>query len=228
MAVTVEALKILFEDQKESFATQMTKLTEKIDQQTKATNQMHRDLTKQIRNCESTVSTVQAGLGDLELKVDENEEIASRLNSIIVSGIPYHDKENLNEIFKKLAAICGFEVAPECRLSRFKPNKSNVRPIAINFASEFTKDDFLRRYFKIAKTLTLRKLQGIEAPDTRVFLQHDLTNHQYKLNREALRLKREGKIFQVTIRRGRVAVKLTEGGSYKIITSTVDLQESDA
>ena len=165
-------------------------------------------LSSQLKTAETETKTLKEKIACLESNSIENDERHTRLNRININGVPFVENENLQLIFNEISSKVGFEIPPTTRIVRFGGQDPMKRPISVTFSDELRKQEFLSSYFKVAKNLTVRALTGFTGPDSRIFMQHDLTSQQYRINKAALALKRENKIYFMRILHGKVAIKI--------------------
>jgi hypothetical protein len=138
----------------------------------------------------------------IEKKVDEVSDIASRVNNLQLNGLPYKAGENLQILFNNLSALLGYEEPPEARFHRFNGDDNNNRPVMLTFSTEYHKLQFLTKFKLIAKDIVRSKFPGFPNDNGRLYLQHDFTNTQYKLNKAAIALIREKEVQKIRIGTG--------------------------
>lgn len=183
-------------------------------------------LTDKFNACKRQTEKVNIKVEQLDDKFNSHIEITRRVNNAIISGIPYKANENIGSIFKDLSSKIGFLSPPDARYYRFKNENDEKRPIVIIFPAEFYKDYFMVQYFKVAKTLVLGDITGFSNSKERVYIQHDLTPEQYRINKLALHYRKSGLIKQVRITHGYVTMKY-QADSKLISFSTPEALEED-
>lgn len=209
--------------------------SESVDQKA-ATKAMEAALIKKFDDftvkIEKSVSSVSAKTEQLALKVkrienkvDQFANDDARTRNLIVNGIPSKEGEDLAKIFKSLATNLGYEAEPEAKFFRFR-GESETRPIIIKFPTEFHKDDFLQRYFKVAKQLLLPKISGFRKENnSRIYLQHDFSPDQYKINKMASKLRASGDVKAIRITHGKVGIKFSDNGPLMYFNSAGALEK---
>ena len=80
-----------------------------------------------------------------ERKYAEDDDIWSRLNNLIISGVPFKESENLHAIFGAISSQIGFESPPEASIFLFK-GAGNERPILVKFPSQYHKRNYLHNF----------------------------------------------------------------------------------
>lgn len=191
-----------------------------------------------VEKLSSDVATSTAAIKDLEVIVtklqsaltiaEEKIEGQTRNSNLIINGIPYDEKENLSTVLSAISTKLGYKTIPARRGFRFGPSKRKQnsvtdRPIMLQFDSSGEKDDFFYRYLRSAPRLAL---DSLNLPGTsRVYIQQDLTPLQYTINREALKKKKEGKLFSVRIVGGLVSICLTQLSKPQPVSSIAALND---
>lgn len=179
------------------------------------------DFKVEIRNSISAIGakTEQLSLKvkRIEYKVEQFADEEARTRNLILNGIPAKEGEDLAKIFKSLVANLGYEAEPEAKYFRgeikFFKGESDKRPILLKFPTEFHKEDFMQRYFKVASSLVLAKIVGFSKElKSRIYLQHDFSPEQYKINKSAIKLRASGGVKAIRITHGNVGIKFADDG----------------
>lgn len=208
----------------DSIASGMQKIDLSIS---KRLSEFRADVTKDIKEKfdghEKRINKMDSKIKELEAKVDNFMDNHKRACNLIVTGVPYVQKEDLKQIFGLLSTKLGYEQPPDVFVSRFKGTDDNNRPISVKFSTVYNKRDFFSRYLKIAKELKLNVLPSFAGKETRIYIQQDLSTEQYQLNKCALSLQKVNDIKAVKIMDGNVMVQLAEGDKFIRPRSTADL-----
>lgn len=185
------------------------------------------EIVKSLLNVSAKTDQLNLKVNRIEAKVDRFVDDESRIRNLILNGIPTKDGEDLSKIFNSLVSNLGYEFEPEAKLYRFK-GESETRPIIIKFPTEFHKEDFMQRYFKVANTLVLSKISGFRKGEkARIFIQHDFALDQYKMNKAAVKLRASGCLKAIRITHGKVGVKFVNNGPF-VYFNSIDALEKEA
>lgn len=197
----------------------------KVDETNNKVDEMKKILETRVETLELKVDDIESRLEIVERMMDHQHDNSRRVNNLLLNGVPYSTGENIREIFNAVAAKLGFATPPDADVFRMKGNDDNKRPVVLKFSTEFHKNQFLGRYYKVSKSLDLSVVKGYEDKKSRLFLQHDFTTTQYKLFREALKQKKEGVVKSVRVTDGSVSVKFAEDGpAWKFSTDAALLE----
>lgn len=191
---------------------------------------LKKSLAEEIASCNRKTERVKLKVNLLESKVDLHLDTERRLCNLILNGIPFKEGENLSKIFASISSLIGFKVPPEARYFRFKPNaNNNNRPILIKFPTEYHKEDFMQNYIKAADQMLLNAISGFsKSKNDRIFLQHDLSPSQYKVNKSAIKLRKSGGVQAIRIIHGNVGVKFGDEDKFSFFNSAGDLETQAA
>ncbi|CRK98222.1 CLUMA_CG011585, isoform A [Clunio marinus] len=189
-----------------------------------------KDFGKQIADLKTELSkTVQLKydscvrkINRVEKKVDNALMNERKVTKVIVNGVPFKSKENLAQIFSSLSSKLGYTVTPDARIYRFKGENIN-RSIVIEFPNEFYKEEFFNRHLKVAKDLKLSLLPGFEGSDDRIYIQHDITALQYRVNKCAMDFLKAGVVVKVRIIHGAVGIKFKSDENFSFFTTPDEL-----
>jgi hypothetical protein len=152
-------------------------------------------------------------------------DLAERESDIIVRGVPQVPGENCRTIYERIALAIGLSVdstpvATAFRLGIRRPGFRADPPILVRFPNRFTKEEFFKMYLR-KLTLNLKDI-GFDL-DTRIFLAESLTATRQKILQEALKLKREKKLFSVKSKGGAILVQRDENARVIEIRRLADL-----
>lgn len=181
------------------------------------------DLGKRIDNIEQQLATARnecaSKADELSREIDslrydlslasECIERTEKSHDLIFSGIPFLQSENLKEVFQKIANSLSYgnseiPLVSLKRLARYPIAPGSSPPIACQFALLNERDEFYRKYLKL-RTLNLSNI-GFDNGN-RIFVNENLTQRARAIRVEALKLKKDGRIQQVSTRNGIVFVK---------------------
>ena len=160
-----------------------------------------------------------------ERKYAEDDDIRSRLNNLIISGVPFKESENLHAIFGAISSQIGFESPPEASIFRFK-GAGNDRPILVKFPSQYQKHKYLHNYLYKALSISAAKIPGYEKHKKRIYIQHDFSKQQYHINKAALQLKRNKKIKDVRVVEGMVGIIVEANSKIAVFYSLDEMHQT--
>lgn len=141
--------------------------------------------------------------------VSEKVSRLEKSQELLVSGVPFHEQENLKELYQTIATKLGytnsnFPLVDIKRLARMPIRSGTSPPILIQFALRNEKVTFFRRYLD-SRSLNLKDI-GFDNTN-RIFINENLTEHARIIRAEAVKLKKSGRIQQVYTRDGIVYTK---------------------
>lgn len=168
---------------------------------------------------------------DLRSEVDRNARNLCRLENsqdLIITGIPFHQDENLDQVFNSIADGLGvtaadFRLVHLQRISRIPISPETCPPILCQFAFRRLRDDFFRIYLR-HRSLTLHDI-GFNT-NKRVYINESLDSQTRALLRAAIKLRRSGRLHKVSTRKGTVTVKIHRDGEPMIVTSIDQLMST--
>jgi Skp family chaperone for outer membrane proteins len=154
----------------------------------------------------SKIEVMEFKCRQLEDRLEMNEKAAD----LIVRGVPVFAKEVVENHYKTIARVLGYDAdgiprADVFRLGRKLPNAKQDPPILIKFTTKLDKSEFFRKYLTKMGDMKLTIL-GFSAP-SRFYIGENLTKQTQAVYSEALNLKKAGKIDGVTSSFGCVYVK---------------------
>lgn len=194
-------------------------------------NELSVILNKHMKDAESKLVDVSKRIESNENKIELLER-KSRINDIIIRGIPYKDRENLVNFFVKLAAEIKFpydnmySVSSIFRLG--KPRKpvlaeasstisgtggadvlisTKPPPILVTFTTPRLKGAFCRLFNK-CDNLNYNKI-GLDGSTNRIYLTDNLTKTNSDILRKAIEVKASNRIDKVQVRNGIVLINHT-------------------
>lgn len=166
-----------------------------------------------VRNeCSDKVNKLGEDMFALRNEMDLAVEAAFRADKnreLVISGIPFQNREELEDIFQRMAVSLGYDEnqLPLVGLQRLArtPIASGTSPLILcEFALRQERNDFYRQYLS-KRSLCLRDI-GFES-DNRVYINENLTKNARQIRAEAMKLKKLGHLENVTTRSGIVYVK---------------------
>lgn len=148
-----------------------------------------------------------------------------RAHDLLINGVPYSQTEDLQMVFKMIAAKLGFNasdtpIASLKRLSKQAITVGTSPPILCQFAIRNQRIELYGRYLR-SRNLSLRDL-GFEN-NNRIFLNENLTPLAREVRSKVLKLKKQGKLHQVYSRDGIVFVRTAAGADPVGMLSTDQL-----
>lgn len=157
------------------------------------------------------------------LKLSERNEIESRDNNLILSGVPARPDDNLMTIVENLSSKLGFTSPPVHRSKLIITGNDQRRNlIQLKFKTNDDKQHFFSNYIK-APTITLKDIYNAESA-SRIYLNHDLTKKNYEIQKLASKLRKDKKILQFRIIHGKVGIKInTNEAKFNIIDDITQL-----
>lgn len=175
-------------------------------------------------DCSSEIKQLSVSVSHIQSNVQLNKErvlAVSKMNDLLLSGVPYIPTENPNDYVRKAALVLGYgdQEVPlvYCkRLCKLPISAGATPPILLQFAFKSLRDEFYRRYLS-TRNLTLTHL-GLNV-NKRIYLNENLTDLSRKIKAEALKLKKSGKLHSVFTRDGFVYVKRTAEEEVQMIFS---------
>lgn len=166
-----------------------------------------------IGNIDTENKAISSRVDTLESKVHHFEGSISnnaRICNLLINVVPPQKNEDLNKIFSVISSKVGYESAPEARLFRLRGNAA--RTIIANFPTEFHKNLFMQRYYKVAKTIHLDAISGARKDkETRIYIAYDLPQAQYEINKSALKYLKSGNVAMVRVVGGNIGIKFQPG-----------------
>jgi hypothetical protein len=212
-------------------------------------------VSRKLDQVNSTVKNLETKIGDLKTQVENNHHyvedrlllvhkyVDNRFSSlrkaheIIISGIPENTDHSLEDVFNLICSSLGYAVGDGDH-SNDNSLASFVAPPAVKqfrlpgfntfiyrFGSLLDKDEFLQKYYSVAKTLTLKKLGINDDNKTRVYLQPNLPADLYQVLKSAREKVKSGVLKKVKVDTyGDVLVKKNAKDRFFVVRCMDDLQ----
>lgn len=145
-------------------------------------------------------------------EIDHAVEIAYRIEKnkdLVISGIPFRSQENLADIYHKIVQSIGYNEnrVPLANLQRMVrvPIASGSSPLILcEFSFRQERNESYRLYLS-KRSLCLRDI-GFES-DNRIYINENLTKIARQIRAEAIKLKKLGRLDNVSTRNGIVYIK---------------------
>lgn len=155
-------------------------------------------------------------------------ERSSRMNDLVVSGIPFTDGEDLMTYFHAWCRSFGyvdskFPLVDIRRLSKGAMTAGTVYMILLQFAITVQRNDFYSRYLR-SRSLSLSGI-GFSV-NKRIYINENLGPSMRVLRSKALQLRKEGKVDGVFTRAGHLFVKRSGEEKEIAVSSESDLVKS--
>lgn len=170
-------------------------------------------LSSNIKEIESRILAMETQ----QISCNNDIERRATLCDLIVNGIPFIHGENITNIVEKILTKCGISNSQIVATSFRIPPKSSSSiltrtPIVIRCFSPAAKQLFLSKYFMLKK-LFLSDI-GFDSGIERIFINESLTKLDTLVMKQALALKKMGKILNVGSKNGQVIIKVAANDKY--------------
>ncbi|KAF6216563.1 hypothetical protein GE061_000906 [Apolygus lucorum] len=188
-----------------------------------------RETKKEIVELKAENSILKTQNERLELEVRGLNQL-NRNKNVIINGIPESKEENIPEILTHLANKVGVTVDQELHIDeifRIPNSKPNVpRPILVQFISLKKRNEFAiaARIHKPKLSILSDCLREVD-PDIPIYINDHLTPANSEIRKNCNSLKREGRIFGVQVRKGRIYIKTSEQEPYEGISTTQQIEK---
>lgn len=159
-------------------------------------------------------------LAEIKQQLNKNEQKELNKN-ITIHGIPYQDKENVQEIVKQIGDQLQVPIS-YTNFSAFRIGGKNKerKPIKVIFQNEEIKTKMLRSKHK--KQLNTESLGYKE--NHKIYLNHDLTKENLKIFKEAQKFKMANSYKFLWISGGKLLLRKDEQSKVILIESEKDLK----
>lgn len=167
-------------------------------------------------------------LSDCERRIVAAEQY-SRVNDIDVHGLPHSPGENIAALLASLGRALGLRIEPEMIdvAHRTGPRTAAKRGLLVRFLRKSDKEQVLaaRRTKWDMKVSQLDYYDNLSQAESRqiVYLNESLSPDLRTMLKKARDFKREGKLFDVWVRSGKLYARKVEGGDKLWITDSVHL-----
>lgn len=201
-----------------SLTSQLSKLREDI------TSDMEGLREENKRTFATFSASIDKAQHDTSLALDRS----TRINDLVISGIPFVDGENLLSYFHAWCRSFGYDernfpLVDIRRLSKGTMSAGNVYMVLLQFAITVQRNDFYSRYLR-SRSLSLSGI-GFSV-NKRIFINENLGPALRALRSKALQLKKEGKLSSVYTRAGTLFVKRSREEKEIAVSSTSDFSRT--
>jgi hypothetical protein len=199
----------------ESLKGEVNELRSTIVSMREEINRLRSDLGERVNAVE-----VKQAQNSAQILENKNEiERIHNMNCVVISGVPVTLNEDVSTIFNHICSRLGYsDRFPTVFVSRHKPkqnptsldskkNRTNAPPIFVEFGVHAAKREFMYRYYKSADlNMTCLGMSN----ESRIYINERLTKTDMAIKKEAVQLKKDGKLHSVYVNwNGRVSVRLT-------------------
>lgn len=192
-------------------------------------NQAANDPTAASRPCNCSASN---SLAILQQKLNDLERHTKKKN-VIISGIPFHNNENIGVIFQNIqsAVHSNIKETDIMAIHRLKSNRSEGTDstssnIIVAFKNTDVKSEFMAKK-KSKSKLSTRDL-GIDGPMRTIFINDQLTEADGKLFYQARKFKKDNIFKYVWTRNGLIFMRKTDSSKILHIRNEHDLPSDNA
>lgn len=170
-------------------------------------------------------STISSTIDDINKQTSSALDRSTRMNDLVISGIPFVDGENLLSYFHIWCRSLSynesnFPLVDIRRLSRGKMIAGTNYMILLQFAFTVQRNDFYSRYLR-SRSLSLSEL-GFSV-NNRIYINENLGPNIRALRSKAIQLKKEGKLDGVFSRHGILFIKRSGEQKEIAVSSENDL-----
>jgi hypothetical protein len=182
-----------------------------------------------ISQNEDNIAVHETRLNDVEVAVRSlrNEaEAATKVNDLIIKGVPMTADEDLTGLYCKIATALGYSPAqiPHAEIHRLGRKRSDAKydpPLLLKFGNFIDRKKFYSNYF-LHRNLNLSEI-GSGTTTQRIYITENLTKQNQEIYATAMRLRYEKKILSVSTSNGVVMVRRQEGGKPTPVFSLTEL-----
>lgn len=175
------------------------------------------DINDRVNKLESAALEIDLLKGEIkELKLQAlRQENASVAADVRIIGVPFHENENLFNVFGKICASCNIP-SPKLKTIHRLKNRNNTKErnspdavIIATFMSPYDKNFFLKSLSAFRKkngNSLLLRLLGLDS-DHKFYINENLSNTNYRILQDAVSLKKKKLIYSAFTFKGLVFVK---------------------
>jgi hypothetical protein len=209
-----------------NFSTRIGELSNSIDT---LKDDIMDQLVPRISKNEDNIAVHEKRLNDVEVAVHavRNEaEAATKVNDLIVKGVPMSAGEDLVSIYCNIATAIGYTQTqiPRADFYRLGKKKSDAKfdpPLILKFANYIDRRAFYRNYF-LHRNLNLSEI-GFGTSTQRIFITENLTKQNQEIYAAAMKLRYNKKITSVSTSNGVVMVRRREDEKPTPVLSVAEL-----
>lgn len=180
--------------------------------------------TKRIDNLQIENREIKRDLSSLRNYCNRLESI-TRMNNVVISGIPEKSNENVQDIVVKVADSLGLKISRDqiSKVTRFRPRNGTIKPILVSFVSPTHRNNILISY-------TTRKVLkggaiGLSDDVTIRIGEHLSTLKQSLLQKSKKELKSTGLYAFVWSQNGNILIRKTSTSKILKINSLDDIEK---
>lgn len=212
---------------KEDFKKLGASLASLTSQLSNLRNDIASDMEKLREETKLTFATISTSIEKTNFETSLALDRSSRMNDLIISGIPYVVGENLLSYFHTWCKTFGyaennFPLVDIRRLSRGNLAAGSVHMILLQFAISVQRNDFYSSYLR-SRSLSLSDI-GFSV-NKRIYINENLGPNVRVLRSKALQLKKDGKLRAVFSRGGNLIVKRSGEETEITVLSESDLSQ---
>lgn len=215
-------MKVMSDDLKASFHTELTKLNERVDAIESSVSSQISHLKVDIDSCVNRLNST-----------DDDFARIAKLNEWKISGIAHANNENLTEIFSSIAKVIGYDIAnpsnvPDIvRMQKRNQHSTDFVPlphIIVKFVAPHIRNKFYGLYLAKATKEPIRT-EHLNLPQGGIVrIGELLTPHNQSIFTEAIKLKRDKTLLKVNTVDGLVRVKTVQSERFVTIKSKRELE----
>lgn len=180
--------------------------------------------TAKLKERDSKIEALEKRLTESQQQHEEYKEIMSKKCTLTVNGIPYKEGEIVTDIYTQLFTQLGYRDPPTSSVFRLKMENMEKSPIVIKLDSDLQVEQFMSRYFKVAKKLCLETFNGFAGDKTRIYISENLTTTQYGIFKQAMALLKSKDISKVRKKSGFVLIQVNNTSRFCSYNSIEELK----
>lgn len=185
-------------------------------------------LTQELVSVKAENSAMQSELKNLRESVQHLEQY-SRVNNLMINGIPVTPKENVYSVLASVADVLGvefhgYDITIAHRLNT-RSGDTRPPPIVAQFSSRKIKNEWLTAR-RVKKTLKTTELPG-RLPESDIYVNEHLTPITRGIFNHARQLVKDGTLHQVWTADCKVFVRKEQNGKALKITHINQLKKED-
>lgn len=186
------------------------------------TNAFNNLLSERDRKIES----LEIRLAEVQQQHEESKLIERKKCNLVVNGIPYDKEENIVSVYQSISSQLGYALPPAANVYRMPGENAAKRPIIIRLESDLQVDQFMSRYYKVAKSLKLGTLEGFSGSgsQTRIYISEDLSTNQYNIFKQAMIFLKSNVILNIRKKSGSVLIKINDQTRHRSYNSVDELK----
>lgn len=175
-------------------------------------------------NVNALVNEQSARIDSIVASAVDNDRI-SKLNDVIIRGVPYTSGEKLLSIFQSISKAIEFKPNAQYSVNDVFRLGNGNKPILVQFVSQMLKRQFMVKYFS-KKNLNLSHI-GIVNSENRIYCSDNLSADHNNIYVRAVQLLRSQCLCKVNTRNGFVYVKYLDADNFVKINRISELPPLD-